>query len=197
MENIQKLIEFTDLMNEFQKIIRNTLIKNSSRKENDLEHSYRLTMLAWYILDSSESTALNKDLVIKYALIHDFVEIYAGDTFLYTKDEKLKETKPERERESADKLAKKLSDFKELKVLIKNYSDKVDSESKFVYALDKLIPILDIYTDDGRTWKENNVTLDMIIEAKRDKIAFSPEIKPYFDEIIKILKEKENLLFHE
>lgn len=196
MNNIQKLIEFIDLMNEFQKIVRNTLIKDNERRENDLEHSYRLAMLAWYILDSSKNNTLNKDLIIKYALVHDFIEVYAGDTFLYTKDKKLKETKKKREKDSADKLSKELPEFKSFNTLIKNYNNKVENESKFVYALDKLITILDIYTDNGRTWKKSGITLDMIIEAKQDKIAVSPEIKPYFDEIVKILKEKEDLLFH-
>ena len=53
------------------------------------------------------------------------------------------------------------------------YMQKSDQESRFVYALDKIEPILHIYLDQGRTWKEKNITLDMLYQAKKDKVAFS------------------------
>lgn len=196
MNKLEELLKFVNITNEFQKITRNIYVKDTDRKENDAEHSYQLAMLAWYILDLEKNTQLNRDLIIKYALIHDFVEVYAGDTYIYTKDQEHKAGKQLREKDAADRLNKELSEFKEFNVLITNYNKKTDSESKFIYALDKLVPILNIYTDKGRTWKINNVTLDMIIETKQDKIAVSPEIKPYFDEIIRILMEKEDIMFH-
>lgn len=72
---------------------------------------------------------------------------------------------------------------------------ETDPESKFVYALDKVVPVLNIYLDKGRTWQKNGVTLQILIDAKESKVAASPEVANYFQELITLLKEQENELF--
>ena len=151
-------------------------------------------MLAWYIVDS-KSLDLDICLVVKYALVHDFVEVYAGDTYIYTQDEEFKASKEKREKDAAERLKKEFSEFSQLHELIDRYENKKDKESRFVYALDKIQPVLNIYMDGGRTWKEKDITLDMLIESKKDKVAVSEDLKKYFDEIIEILKTNEKDLF--
>ncbi len=134
--------------------------------------------------------------LIKYALVHDFVEVYAGDTYFYRRSEKEEKDKNKREGDARERLIKEYPEFKEFCDLMTRYELREDDESRFVYALDKILPILNIYLDGGRSWKADNVTLDMLITGKKDKVAVSNEIKPYFDELVEILS-KEKSFFHE
>lgn len=192
---LEKLLSFTKLLAELQAVERVIRVKNSDRWENDVEHSYSLAMLAWYVIDVGKFS-LEREKVLRYALAHDLVEVYAGDTYLYTKDTALLASKPERERQAAERLQKEFPELPDMHAAIQAYTVKADAESRFVYALDKIEPILKIYLDNGRTWKEKGITLEMLFENKKDKVALSPEIQPYFDELIALLKERETTLFH-
>ena len=195
MEGLSKILEFIRLTHNFQKVQRVLFVTGEDRKENDWEHSFQLTLLAWYMIDSQKMD-LDISKAIRYALIHDLVEVYAGDTYVYTKDEERKASKKSREKESADRIEKEFPEFADLHKTIKDYEERGDRESRFVYALDKVIPVLNIYSDKGRTWKALGITLDMLIEHKTDKVALSPEVKKYFDELISLLRSKEKELFH-
>src|SRR6266498_1836918 len=191
--NLLKIVKFIQLTHEFQSVTRRIFVVGDSRRENDMEHSFQLALLAWYIADS-EKLALDKNRLVQYALIHDLVEVYAGDTVPYG-DKALLATKKEREYNAAQRLQKEVPEFKDLHRLIEKYEARTDKESKFVYALDKIIPIFNIYLDSGHTWQADGVTLDMLIAYKTDKVAFDERIKKYFDELVRILKKEEVNLF--
>lgn len=191
--NIHSLINFISLTNKFRAVRRIISIKNEGRKENDAEHSYQLAMVSWYIL-SGGNYSLNKDLVLKYALAHDFVEVYAGDVWFYRSISEDSDKK-KREKESAARLKKELPEFDDFHKCIEDYENQLDTESRFVYALDKILPIVNIYLDGGDNWKEHRVTIDALIENKTPKIAISPEIKPYYNELVTILKNNKDM-FH-
>lgn len=194
MKTLTNLLSFTKLLNELQTVERVIRVRGSERWENDQEHSYVLAMLAWYILDTG-NFALDRDKVFRYALAHDLVEVYAGDTYIYTEDAALLASKPERERLAAERLLAEFPEIPEMHAAISGYVAKEDAESRFVYALDKIEPVLKVYLDGGRTWKEKNITLDMLYQHKKDKVALSPEIKPYFDEVMDLLRREEKELF--
>lgn len=191
---LEKLLGFARMLNELQAVERVIRVKDADRWENDMEHSYHLAMLAWYIVDTHK-LALDRDKVFRYALAHDLVEVYAGDTYLYSEDKALLASKPERERLAAEQLAAEFPEVPEMHAAIVSYVLKDDSESRFVYALDKIEPIIKMYLDDGRTWKEKDVTLEMLYESKKDKVAFSPDISAYFDELMVLLRQEEERLF--
>jgi putative hydrolase of HD superfamily len=193
--SLDNLLTFAKMLGELQAVERVIRVKGTERWENDVEHSYSLAMLAWYVLDTGKFP-LDREKVLRYALAHDLVEVYAGDTYLYTEDKELLESKPERERVAAERLQQEFPELPDMHVAISAYVAKEDAESRFVYALDKIEPILKIYLDGGRTWKEKNVTLTMLYENKKDKVALSPEIQTYFDELMLLLKENKNALFH-
>ena len=151
MKDLQNILKFTKLLNKFRQIERVIRSNGGDRLENDVEHSYQLTMLAWYII-STQKLDLNLDLVIKYSLVHDLVEIYAGDTYAHTTDRELKKSKIKREEDSLIKLESEFKEFPEIFELIKQYESKSDLEAKFIYALDKIEPILNIYTSSRKTW---------------------------------------------
>lgn len=191
---LQKLLGFAKILNEFQKVERVIRVRDSERWENDVEHSYDLAMLAWYILSTTETT-LDHDRVIRYALIHDFLEVYAGDTYNFSTDVAHVASKHEREAAAVVKLRETLAEFTELHEAIDAYEKRADAESRFVYALDKIDPLIQTYLDDGRVWKEKGITIEMVYENKKDRVALSPEIKAYFDEMMLLLRKEEKKIF--
>jgi len=194
MLDLSKIIDFVRLLDKFRKVERMLHVNGGDRYENDVEHSYNLAMLAWYIIEN-HNLNLNRDKVLKYALVHDFVEIYAGDTYIYSTNKNELDSKEDREKKAAERLQKELPEFKDLHELIKIYEKRGDEESRFVYALDKIQPVLNIYTDGGRTWKEKGITIEMLISHKKDKVALSPEIASCFEDLITLLKKEEKQLF--
>jgi len=192
---LEKLLQFTKLLDEFRAVERVLRVTGQDRFENDTEHSYNLAMMAWYIVSSTKIN-LDQDKVIRYALVHDFLEVYAGDTYIYSSDAAHLASKHEREAAAIVKLRETLSEFSDLHVAIEAYEARQDVESRFVYALDKIEPVLHMYLDGGRTWKEAKIGFDRVYKSKKDKVALSPEIKTYFDELMTLLKSEEQELFH-
>jgi putative hydrolases of HD superfamily len=194
MQAFQNIIKFIELMHQFQKVKRRVLIIGTDAQENDIEHSYQLGMAAWYVV-VSQKLHLDPDKVLKYGLVHDLVEVYAGDTYAYDTDQTVLDSKVSREAEAATQLQREFPDFPDLHEYIDGYKHLADAEARLVYALDKLLPMINGYLDGGRGWKKEGVTLEMIKNLKADKIALSPEMKVYFDHLIVTLEKKESELF--
>lgn len=192
---LPKVLAFSELLQTFQKVDRIVRVPGlPDRWENDVEHSYNLAMLAWYLVES-EHMPLDATKVLKYAMLHDLVEVYAGDTYIYSKDEAHLASKHEREAEAATQLAQNFPEFPSMHSLIEEYEKREDPESRFVYALDKLQPVIHIYLDEGVTWKEMGVTLAMALENKIPKMKISPEVSACFDELVVLLRAREAELF--
>ncbi len=191
--NIHNLLDFISLTIKFRDVERKIYATGTTRNENDAEHSYQLAMLAWYIL-SQGNYSLDLHKVLRYALIHDFVEVYAGDAWFYRSKEESRK-KEALEAESAQRLQKEFPEFTDFHETIADYEKRQDPESRFVYALDKLIPILNVYLDGGKNWKKHGVTFDALLEAKTSKIKVSPEVEPFYQELLSILKEHKDM-FH-
>lgn len=191
---LKDILDFTKLTLLFQSVDRVVSLPGRNHPENDAEHSYQLAMLAWYLLDEMKLTHLDRDLVIRYALIHDMVETYAGDTFFFASEQERLE-KIDREHAAAERLKTEFPNFTGFTELIEQYEKREDPEARFVYALDKIIPTLNIYLDGGGLWKMKGITLQILIEKKRDKVALSPELTFLFDELIELLQSQENELF--
>lgn len=191
--NINKLLDFTRLTNTFRGIERDIPISSGSRMENDSEHSYQLAMVCWYI-STIENCGYNMEKIFKYSLAHDLPEVFTGDTPLFTSCKLLLETKKTREKISIHRLKEEFINFKDLHDYINRYELMIDDESRFVYAVDKLLPILSIYLDDGYGWKTHGVSLDSIICRNKERITVSPEVEKYYNLIIKMIKNKKELL---
>lgn len=191
---LSDILQFSKLLNTFACVERVCYKPQTDVRENDVEHSYQLAMLAWYIAGNS-SFDLDKDLVLRYALIHDFVEVYAGDTYLYSKNQDDHDSKKEREESARLRILKEFPLFEDLHTTILTYEKREDNESRFVYVLDKIHPVIQIYLDNGRMWKEQKVTLAMLLEKKKDKINLSPDLLSMWNELEKVLTENEKFLF--
>jgi len=192
LDKIFKFLEFTEKFRNIKRIV----FTNNMRGESDSEHSYQLALMAWYLIES-ENLDLDRDKAIHYALMHDLVEVYAGDTYFYADKSQL-DDKKEREEKAKQKILKEFPEFKSLGEVFDKYEDKNDKESKFIYALDKVLPVLNIFKiESGKGWRERKITMEMLINAKKPKVALSPEVKKYFDELIKILEDNKDLFSKE
>lgn len=184
--DIARVIELQRLLQQFANVDRVVHRDHGKRKryENDTEHSYNLAMTAWYL--APHFSHLNADLLIRYALVHDLVEVHAGDTYIYGTADELA-SKPARERAAAQQLSRDWADFPDIHELIEQYEKRATPEACFVYALDKIMPMMLIYLGDGYTWRKEGITLERLHAVKKDKVTLSPEIKPYYDELYQLL----------
>ncbi len=191
--DIHRLIELQRLLASFTQVERTNRRMHSGKlvPENDVEHSYSLAMTAWFL--ARWFPDLNKDLLLRYSLVHDLVEVHAGDTYIYG-DELALASKQAREAEALSKLEEEWSDFEDMVSTIHDYENKLDAESKFVYALDKIMPIMVIYVHEGHDWQEHKVTVDMLYTAKVEKVKQSPEIYEYFKALHKLLLSRPDLI---
>lgn len=197
--DLQKIFWFIKFLNKFSLVKRYHYVNCEDRLENDTEHSYHLTMLAWYIVDSYRLN-LNKDLIIKYALIHDLVETYAWDTFIYEQDKNIKESKSQREHDAMIKINKEFYEFDDMNHLIQKYEKREDLESKFVYALDKIMDPIKTFIDGWRLWKNIDltkviITIEMLRENKDNKIKQYPDLYKLWLDFIEILETNRKDLF--
>ncbi|MDO8585302.1 MAG: HD domain-containing protein [bacterium] len=191
MSGLSDMMKFIELTHRLQQVRRTIFVNHEERNENDVEHMYQLAMVSWYIIER-EKLPLDIPKVLRYALVHDVVEAYAGDTYFYSDD---KDDKARREHAAAERLKKEFPEFPDLHECIEAFERREDAESKFVYALDKVIPVVNIYMDGGRSWKRDGVTFVDVLKYKTDKVAVSQEVKVYFDELVERLRAEETSLF--
>jgi len=191
---LDALFSMVALTHRFQQTKRVIYATGEDRFENDAEHSFQLALIAWYLIEK-QKLPLDKEKVFMYALCHDLPEAYTGDKSFYrTKEEDA--NKKELEKEATKKLIRDHADFPSLGATIISYEEMHDEESKFVYTLDKILPILNIRLDEGRSWEHLKISFEMLWEGKRDKVAHDPTIQEYFILIVASLKEHPHL-FHQ
>ena len=190
--DLTKPLAFLDLIYRFQRVERRIRRRGEDRLENDAEHSYQLAMAAWH-LNAADQLGMDTASLVRFALVHDIAEVYAGDTPAFTRDDDERASKETREEAALDRIASEFPEFPELVATVREYELRASREARFVYALDKLLPIMANYLDDGRTWHLEGVTLDEVKRYKTDKIAESPEVQRYYAELVALLEEKPDL----
>lgn len=184
--DIERLLTLQRLLLQFSQVDRvlHRRHGNNFQRENDTEHSYNLAMTAWFL--APHFPHLNRDTLIRLSLAHDLVEVHAGDTYIYGSAKHVA-SKAAREEAAAATLRADWPDFADIHDAIAEYAAHASAEACFVYALDKIMPILQIYINEGYSWQKLGVTAKMLHDAKKDKVALSPEIQPYYDELYALL----------
>ncbi|RFC53406.1 HD domain-containing protein [Brumimicrobium aurantiacum] len=165
-ENLLKQIEFIKEIDKIKYIQRKTKLFNSDRRENDAEHSWHLAMMALVLSEhSNENIDILK--VIKMVLIHDIVEIDAGDTFIY--DTNKDHVNTEEEQKGAERIFGILpkSQADEFIQIWKEFEAGESNEAKFAKSLDRLEPLLQNVSNDGGTWKEFGVKHDSVFKKQK------------------------------
>ena len=137
-------------------VLRQTRLAGGGRRENSAEHSWHLAILALVLAEHAPS-ALDSTRVLRMLLVHDIVEVDAGDTFIY--DHEGQAGKLERERVAADRLFGLLPDdqARDLRCLWEEFEARVTPEARFAAALDRLAPLLLNFVNAGGTWREHQV----------------------------------------
>ena len=183
MERLEKQMEFILEVDKVKKIVRQTYLSDASRKENDAEHSWHLALMAVLLKEySNEEVDLAK--VIPMVLIHDLVEIDAGDTYAY--DEAGAKTKRERETKAADRIFGLLPSNQGtwLRELCEEFEAYETAEAKFAHVLDNAQPLLLNDASNGRSWAEHGVHKSQIYKRNEHTSEGSREIWEYMKKLV-------------
>jgi putative hydrolase of HD superfamily len=187
--NLLRQIEFIKEVDKLKYILRKTKLLNSDRNENDAEHSWHLSLMAIVL---AEHTNFPVDLlkVIKMLLIHDIVEIDAGDTFIY--DTQKSHDNTTEEREAAKRIFGLLPDHQadEMIAIWEEFEERQTNEAKFARAMDRFEPLLQNVSNNGGTWTEFGVNYDQVYTKKQVIQQGSNTIWQYAEELINDSVEK-------
>ncbi|MBQ7574518.1 MAG: HD domain-containing protein [Clostridia bacterium] len=155
-ERIQKQLEFSLEIDKEKNVFRQTHLSGHGRRENDAEHSWHMAIMA-YVLREYSNQSVDIAKVMLMCLIHDIVEIEAGDTYAYD-EEKLK-TQKERENMAKENIFSLLPEDQkcELIALFDEFEEYKTPEAKFAHAMDNLQPLILNNSNNGGDWKEHGV----------------------------------------
>ncbi len=167
---------------------------DKSRKENDAEHTWHMTLAAMTLCGYSNDQAIDMLKVIKMVIIHDIVEIDAGDVFAYgniTLSEKAI-----KEKKAAKRIFGLLPDgqYKDFLELWNEFEEGASSEAKFAQALDCFMPILHNYRTQGLQWQKLNVTSEMVLNRNKKIELGSKRLWQYIESIVSDAVEKNYLM---
>jgi putative hydrolase of HD superfamily len=130
----------------------------ANRLENDAEHSWSLALMACALAPHVDPK-LDIGKVCQFAVVHDLVEVYAGDTSNFA-DQAKKDTKEKREKQALKKLQKKLLDLPWITETIEEYESQSSDEARFVKSVDKILPLLFDYLEEGQYFHETKMTAE-------------------------------------
>lgn len=161
-ERLQRIADFCELIDKEKFVQRRTYLTDGERFENDAEHAWHMAVMALLLSDySNERIDVLK--VVSILLIHDLVEVYAGDTFAY--DEEGKKSQRHRELAAADKLFSQLPDDLggRMRALWDEFEEWSTPESKFAHSLDNFQPLMLQHASKGKAWKEGGRRLSEVL----------------------------------
>lgn len=161
MSSTKTLLKFEAFLKKFNLIYRDLgSLHKLGELDNDVEHSYRVAMLCWMLIDEY-GLKLDTNKVIRYALIHDLPEVYAGDISMHA-SLKLLKNKKANEAKATKKLIKNFRRQKSVWKDLREYEKKKDTESRFVYVVEKLEAFLVATISDEDKWIKRGVTQESI-----------------------------------
>lgn len=160
-------IRFIIEVDKLKEVFRQTLLTQSRRQENDAEHSWHLCLMVIVLAEHANTPDINVLRVLKMLLLHDLVEIDAGDTFAY--DTARMADQHEREARAADRIFGLLpaDQAAEFRALWDEFEARVTPEAKFAAAVDRFQPMLQNCLTEGAAWRQHGVTSDRVIARNR------------------------------
>ena len=183
MERLNSQIKFIMEIDRLKQVYRQTYLSDASRKENDTEHSWHLAVMAM-LLGEYANEKIDVLKTMSMVLIHDIVEIDAGDTYAY--DEAGNTTKRQRELKAADRLFRILPDDQAdyFRGLWDEFEAMETPEAKFANTLDKIQPVLLTDQAKGKSWLEHGVRREQILDRNARTHEGSETLWSYIREII-------------
>ncbi len=183
-EKLEKQLNFIVEIDKVKSILRKSKLFHENRFENDAEHSWTICIMA-LLLKEYANFSVNIEKVIIMLLLHDIVELDAGDIFLYSEN---RNNKYNDEAEAAERIFG-LLDIEQRDYFIdlwKEFEERKTNEAKFAAVFDRLEPLMQNYISEGYTWKKHNITYEMVIEKNKHIKEASEEIWNF---VLKILEK--------
>lgn len=183
-ERLRKQLQFSLEIDKEKNIFRQTHLSGHGRNENDAEHAWHMAIMA-YLLREYANEKIDITRVMLMCLIHDIVEIEAGDTYAYD-TENLK-TQKAREDAAKEKLYSMLPEDQkqELIALFDEFEAGETAESRYAHAMDNLQPLILNNSNDGGDWKEHGVTAEQVYGRQSKTKLGSEKLFEVTDDIIR------------
>jgi putative hydrolase of HD superfamily len=184
-ERFKKQIEFILEADKLKHVRRKTILLDHSRRENSAEHSWHIALMVLIMSEYSKETDIDFFHVMKMLLIHDLVEIDAGDTYCY--DDNGRKDQRRREEIAAQRVFGLLpaDQVAALRALWNEFEKKETPESRFANALDRVQPMLNNYFTDGQTWQENDIKSGQVHRRMRPVKDGAPVLWDYVSALIR------------
>ena len=183
MERLQQQIQFLVEIDRLKQVFRQSSLMDGSRLENDAEHSWHFAMMALILAEhAKESVDIHR--VLRMALIHDIVEIDAGDSFVY--DDAAMATKTMRELAAAERIFNILpaDQAREIRALWDEFEEQETPEARFAAAIDRLCGLLSNYQSGGGGWKRHKVSASRIRQRNSHIVEGAPALWDLAQEFI-------------
>jgi len=192
-ERLGKQVHFLLEVDKLKQVYRQTYLLDQSRKENDAEHSWHIALMAVVLGEHAAESDVDLLRVLKMLLMHDLVEIDAGDTFCY--DEAAQRSKLQRERVAADRIFNLLpaDQAAEYRALWEEFEAATSAEARFAAALDRLQPLTHNCMTQGRAWQEHGVTEDQVLARNRHIADGSPALWRHAENMVQNAVEQGHL----
>jgi putative hydrolase of HD superfamily len=181
---LKKQIEFIIEVDKLKHVLRQTILMDRSRRENSAEHSWHIALLVFILAEYSNETDVDLFHVMKMLVIHDLVEIDAGDTYCY--DDKGRQDQAQREKIAADRIFGLLPSDQaaEFRALWDEFEKRETAESRYANAMDRVQPFLHNYFTNGQTWQANNINSRQVHDRMRPVKDGAPDLWDYVNNLI-------------
>ena len=191
-ERLKKQLEFSLEIDKEKSIFRQTHLSQHGRNENDAEHAWHMAIMA-YLLREYANEEVDIAKVMLMCLIHDIVEIDAGDTYAY--DTERLATQKAREDEAKERIFSLLPEDQKAEMisLFDEFEEYLSPEAKFAHAMDNLQPLILNNSNNGEDWKEHGVTAQMVYKRQEKTRLGSEKLFEVTDKIIRENIYKGNL----
>lgn len=184
MERLARQITFVKELDRLKGVQRQTWLADASRRENSAEHSWHIAVMALVLAEYSPRNDLDLGRVIQMLLVHDVVEIDAGDTFCYNREAVAQQV--EHEERAAERLFGILPPdvATRFRGLWDEFEARRTPESLLANALDRLQPILNNYASGGKSWRANGITREQVRRRNRIVAEGAPELWAYIEDLL-------------
>ena len=191
-ERITKQLAFALEIDKEKNVFRQTHLSGHGRNENDAEHAWHMAIMA-YLLREYSNEEIDIAKVMLMCLIHDIVEIDAGDTYAY--DREAQKTQKAREDAAKERIFSLLPEDQkeELTALFDEFEESGSAEARFARAMDNLQPLILNNSNGGSDWREHRVTAQSVYGRQSRTRAGSEKLYEVTDEILRENIRKGNL----
>jgi putative hydrolases of HD superfamily len=183
MERLKKQIAFLMELDKLKQVVRRSYICGGERRENTAEHSWHEALVVLLLAEYSNQT-IDPVRAMKMMLVHDVVEIDAGDSFIY--DTVALASQEAREKAAADRIFAILPEDQasEIRGLWEEFEAQQTPESRFAKAADRLMPMLHNYHSQGKSWNEHQVNREMVLDVNSRIAAGSTALWEYARQLV-------------